>query len=363
MLPAANAPPSSNPAAQSLHYVAPFVDVPLIGGISILFFVALRVLQPAASTEHFLAAAAILTYLCNWPHFSATSYRLYHSKENIRQYPLTAVLVPVLVLLALAASFNSPSGFAPVFVKIFLIWSPYHFSGQTLGITLLYARRAGFRLGRVQRFVLASFIYSTFIWPTLRAEVGVRTLSFFGVAYPSLGLPMWAAHIAHAWMWLSLTAAAVIFLQLSLQTRRLVPLVVATPAVAQFVWFVPGSSVEAFYAYVPFFHGLQYLFIAWYVQLKETLSAKRSFRQYARTRTTLRWIAMNLAGGVILFWGLPRAASLVGQPLAFANAVVIAGVQIHHFMVDGVIWKLRNPAVQAPLSGCVQDMGLPRVNP
>jgi len=37
-------------------------------------------------------------------------------------------------------------------------------------------------------------------------------------------------------------------------------------------------------------------------------------------------------------------------PLALATGVLTAAVQIHHFFVDGVIWKLRNPRVANPLT-------------
>ena len=32
-----------------------------------------------------------------------------------------------------------------------------------------------------------------------------------------------------------------------------------------------------------------------------------------------------------------------------AEPIVITAVQIHHFFVDGVIWKLRNPSVGSPM--------------
>jgi hypothetical protein len=47
---------------------------------------------------------------------------------------------------------------------------------------------------------------------------------------------------------------------------------------------------------------------------------------------------------------LPRAVSFFGVSLDLASAVLIAGIQIHHFFVDGVIWKLRNPRVANPLT-------------
>jgi hypothetical protein len=66
-------------------------------------------------------------------------------------------------------------------------------------------------------------------------------------------------------------------------------------------------------------------------------------------RETARWLAINVAGGALLFWLAPRAVEKAGYSFAIANAVVLSAVQIHHFFVDGVIWKLKNPKVSNPL--------------
>jgi hypothetical protein len=38
-----------------------------------------------------------------------------------------------------------------------------------------------------------------------------------------------------------------------------------------------------------------------------------------------------------------------GASAAFVTGVILSAVQIHHFFVDGVIWKLKSPAVSSPL--------------
>ena len=144
--------PMNQPSAQArpLYFVSAPVDFAMIGGLSIVTFLGLYL--PGGSSplgrETRLVLAAALAWVVNWPHFSATSYRLYHSAANIRQYPITALVVPLLLAIGGLGSFASPTGVAPWLVKLFVIWSPYHFSGQTVGITLIYARRAGFSVGR-----------------------------------------------------------------------------------------------------------------------------------------------------------------------------------------------------------------------
>jgi hypothetical protein len=47
--------------------------------------------------------------------------------------------------------------------------------------------------------------------------------------------------------------------------------------------------------------------------------------------------------------------STLGYSLAFSTEVVIATVQIHHFLVDGVIWKLKRQTVSHPLMANARD--------
>jgi hypothetical protein len=348
--------------ARSLYFVNSPVDFFFIGGASIVTFLLLRGFHGGRRTPAVLTTAMLLTWVVNWPHFSATSFRLYRSRATIRQYPLTAVAVPILLAAGSAAALASPELLAPAFVHIFLLWSPYHFSGQSVGISLLYARRAGLDVGRFERFVLSAFVFGTFVMQTARAEVAADDRpTFYGVSYPTLGLPPWAADVATYGLWISAAAFLVVIAIWCVRARRLVPPIVLVPAASQFTWFVLGASWQSYVEFVPCFHALQYLLIAWSMQLKEKadalgLSASRGYV----ARETLRWGLANVAGGAILFWVLPRAVERTGVPIAFATAVMLAAVQIHHFFVDGVIWKLKNPKVANPLLSNLREASVPQ---
>jgi hypothetical protein len=60
---------------------------------------------------------------------------------------------------------------------------------------------------------------------------------------------------------------------------------------------------------------------------------------------------------------LPRLLSETGVELVFATGVVLAGVQMHHFFVDGVIWKLRRTTPASPLMVNLSDMLGPKAAP
>jgi hypothetical protein len=145
---------------------------------------------------------------------------------------------------------------------------------------------------------------------------------------------------------------------------RALPLIVLLPALSQWVWFVGGDGGSAFREFVPAFHSLQYLLIAWSIQMKETLDrGGRSPSKRFVGGETLRWGLWNVAGGAALFWVLPRLFASSAGDLTFATGVVHAGVQIHHFFVDGVIWKLKDPTVASPLMMTWDEIAGPRLAP
>jgi len=57
----------------------------------------------------------------------------------------------------------------------------------------------------------------------------------------------------------------------------------------------------------------------------------------------------------MLFYYLPRLFVTETRSVFFVSGIVLAAVNLHHFFVDGVIWKLRSEAVVSPLLENVRD--------
>lgn len=329
----------------------PLVDFLLAGGLSIatlLYFVFAG--QGVAATDVSGFVILYLAWFGNGPHFAATSYRLYHSRSNIQQYPFTAILIPFVVVAGIWLSLLYPTRVAPYFVKLYLLWSPFHYSGQTMGLTSIYARRAGAPFALWERRTLLAFVYLTFIASTLKAESTGGELSFFGIRYPVLGIPPVFGEGAR----FCLIVAAVVFLVVTVIASRrrgkFLPLLAFVPPSAQACWFIWGPSFENYFQLVPFFHGIQYLLVAWFMQMQEKLAPRAPVSVGRLGWETARWGIVVILGGLFLFSIFPQGLiRLSGQDALFVMPVAIAGVQIHHFFVDGVIWKLRNPTVGSPL--------------
>jgi hypothetical protein len=184
--------PSSGAAATgkaSWCFVRPAVDVWLAGGLSLVVFAAALAAGAGKPSASVFAFAGWLQWVVNWPHFSATNYRLLGRPENRREFPMTAYVIPFVVGVAVFAAFRSPGSVAPLLIKFFMFWSSYHFSAQSLGISLLYARRAGYSVGLWERRALSAFIYGAFLVSAARAEISVHGSSYYGLKYPGLGVP------------------------------------------------------------------------------------------------------------------------------------------------------------------------------
>lgn len=351
--------PPDHPS-RCLYFVNGWLDAVLIGGLSIAVFVGLRLFTDGQATPAAVRAASILSVFVNYPHFSATVYRLYQSPANIRQFPVTSLGLPIVLVGAVAASLWQPQWVAPYFVTLFLIWSPYHYSGQTIGITMLYARRSGFEVGRWQRLALTSFVFSTFIANFAFPRSGDPIMRY-GVMIPVIHFPAWFGSLMVAAMCVAGAAFIYSILTWSRAHGRLLPPIVVLPALTQLVWFLPGKQTAMFYEFIPLFHSLQYLYIAWAMQIGLRM-AEPQLDDIHRSvaHETLRWLLRNCTGGIILFIALPWLLYWVNVPMVTVAGVVVAALNIQHFFVDGVIWKLRNTTAASPLMMNVADWASPR---
>ena len=152
---------------------------------------------------------------------------------------------------------------------------------------------------------------------------------------------------------LSLFAGAWAFLQARGRGQS-IPFRVVFPWLALYVWypfwyFVPGGFI-----WVQLSHALQYM----------AFPLRVEFNRYAKTTPRSdgqknRHVALVYAGlvlaGLVFLHGPPLAAhtfghgwySTPGAQLLFQGFV--SCVAIHHYFVDGAIWKLSNPKVRGEL--------------
>lgn len=350
------------------YFVGPWTDFMFIGGLSLLV---LPLLFPLSSEPYYakvLEMAFLAQIIVNFPHFSATIYRLYRKKENIAAFPLTSYVIPPVIAAFTVIALQFPAYFAAIFILIYLLWSPYHFSGQSSGITMIYARRNGYFIGRRERLFMSGFIFSSFllnfIWLMLQGgytRAAIRSggsgglEETVGMAFTTLNIPEWVQYpVALAVVVCAVGFFYLITRQAVEKGRRYPELMVFLPALSHFFWFTFSArfGILAFIAFVPLFHSLQYLFVAWAVQMRERRSERAAHKlDIIPHKETAVWYVLNILGGCILFLILPHFLAGIFQINFWTSFFIVAvGIQLHHFFVDGVIWKLRDPDAFAALT-------------
>src|SRR5579883_518696 len=357
---------------RDVYFVGPFTDVLVAGGgLSVLFFLIVCVVGYGPYTTQgptrpmtLIRIAAALSFVVNFPHFAATNFRLYQSFDRMMQFPKTSFLSPVVVVAGMAWALVDMS-FAPWYAKIFITWSSYHFCAQTKGICLLYARRLGVEIDGIQRklIVFASLLTETY--PNLGPFYSVTIPKGlpYGIAIPETWNP-YVSNVAWGILFAGCAAIIIILVRTLVREGRMFPVAAAMPILAQTLWFGPlGRGSGAFNEFVPFFHSYQYLIIAWLFQLKEE-SARPGFLVGLDTVLweTAKWLLLIIAGGLFLFELVPYLLYLRGYTWLHAVCCMQCAIQIHHFFVDEVIWKIRDPRTRAMLAGNIFDLaGVARV--
>jgi hypothetical protein len=101
------------------------------------------------------------------------------------------------------------------------------------------------------------------------------------------------------------------------------------------LWWLALPPLQAF-VWATFFHGIQYLAIVVIFHLRER---PEGGRRGALAHGAL-FYAGCLALGYALFNCLPQAYVFAGASTTESLLLVTAAVNIHHFVVDGFIWRL-----------------------
>jgi len=293
----------------------------------------------------------LLALLFNYPHFMATVYRAYHTYDEFTKYRHFTVHVAVLLACAgLIAHLWYP--LLPWIFTLYICWSPWHYSGQNFGLLMMFGRRAGLSPTEGERRAL----HLAFVASYLMLLFSFHTGKSPDPLIISLGLPLKFTLPVRAMLGLFFVGAsgwALAALGKRGSWKALLPSV--TLVSTQFLWFLLPSLIELLThqevlqtryssGILAVLHSAQYLWITSYYQGKEARAEGTSSWSFARYLLTL------VAGGIALFVPGPWLISRVFHAdFAKSFLTFTALVNLHHFILDGALWKLRDSRIAALL--------------
>jgi tetratricopeptide (TPR) repeat protein len=347
--PPVSRPPGDGTSARGSWIYGPGLDLIVGCGAWSAPLLLLSYYASTASTKGWSFAFYALALLFNYPHFMATVYRAYHSYDEFAKYRVYTVHVTLLLVFAgLIAHLWYP--IVPWIFTLYICWSPWHYTGQNYGLLMMFTRRAGLTPTDRER----QAVHLAFIASYLMLLFSFHTGSSPDPLIISLGLPAKFTLPVRAMLGLFfLVASAWALISLSRRSSWKALLPSLTLATTQFFWFLLPALIElASGKEVPqtryssgilaVLHSAQYLWITSYYQEKEARAAGKSSWSFARYLLTL------VAGGIALFIPGPWLASRVFHAdFATSFLTFMALVNLHHFLLDGAIWKLRDSRIAA----------------
>jgi tetratricopeptide (TPR) repeat protein len=290
-----------------------------------------------------------LALLCNYPHFMATVYRAYHTRTEFQKYRIFTVHIALLLALAgVIAHLWFP--LLPWIFTLYICWSPWHYTGQNFGLLMMFARRSGLAPSSAER----NAIHLSFIASFLLLMLSFHTGSSGDALILSLGLPARVTLPARGVLALFfVVASGWALISMARHSSLKAILAPLTLAITQFLWFLLPAMIELFSGHeVPqtryssgvlaVLHSAQYLWITSYYQEREARQQGDTNWKFSRYLLTL------VAGGIALFIPGPWIASRIFHAdFAASFLTFTALVNIHHFILDGALWKLRDSRVAA----------------
>ena len=226
------------------------------------------------------------------------------------------------------------------FLLVAYLWAYWHLVRQHYGFLVLYQRRARGRLPIDSRVDVA-LLWVGCLYPYLRFSLSP--------AYLRSGLPLVLPEPWLPQLRLALDAAAavtlgVLILAVARRLRRVRP---GPPELLLFIVigftalvFSVLDNLLAITAVLTIFHNLQYHRIVWQYER-------------GRGRTPSGSLGRYLGFGVLLgaVWYGPRILGVAVAPAGVGRNVLLGlgwGVALHHYFVDGRIWRVRRHAAVAP---------------
>ena len=367
-------------------FISRSLDFWMLGGLSILVWIPVFFLQDTIGLAKSLAlaipgVALPLAYWVNYPHFMA-SYKLayFQGKGFVFENWFQLIFVPIALIFTVSIGFAywsssiSDSAFVSVVNSLFesvglktrvglypnfgsevlgtlvilLFFSVgWHYSKQTFGCMMVYAKLDNYRLGNIERNVLRYSLLSTWWVTWLYSNCSEGTYSFYGLMVHRLNLPyVWfqASYVILSIMFLSIL---ITFIRIYNRDRKLPSVNFLVPMFALLIWHIPLFGNPQYFYILAFFHSLQYFpFVA---KVEITRYKKQNRNRY--TSRLLIFFGIMMFLGFLSFDYVPTSFDQLNDSLnllhvSFFMIAFLIFINVHHYFIDNVLWRFKNKQVR-----------------
>ena len=377
---AATTAPAPAPTRQPGYLFGPVTDFLCLGGSSLLLLPFLYVLPEARFGAPIATAMLLLANLVNHPHF-AHSYQIFYrgfagkafggtlGREMQARYLFAGLIGPALLAAflgwgALAAD-TRLLGYGANLMGLAVGW---HYAKQGYGMLMVDAALKRRFLDERTKKVLVANCYAVWLAGWVGLNIAISKEDLWGLAYYSFALPQ-PLYVLTVIAAIATTAASLWVLAMHWKAKGTLPVNgVVAYGVSLYLWLLFVTINPLWGLVVPALHSLQYLTVVWRYQLnyERAQLASDDYRKGSLVRAVFganpagHMAAFVLTGtvlGYLGFWGIP----ILAEGLVPYDRQAIAGslflfvfwifINIHHYLLDNVMWRRENPDTRLYLFG------------
>ena len=323
-------------------FLHPLWDYLLIGGFWSILLTLYLLVEPGRAPYLNPDQLVWLVLFASSAHFAASTVRLYSKPTYLKEFSFLAFGFPVVTMAVLSVCVMFPGVFGRYLQVIYLTWAPFHYAKQIYGLSLMYSFRGGLKLDMADK----RLIYWTCMMPFLYAlmsgsgHMGLGWLLPADIVNANDGLRGTLNSIKTALMLLSFAMPIVLYWRIWKTRRQALPLIILVMMVANGLWWTGLSFLDAF-VIATIAHGIQYMAIMLIYHVREQLAEPANTHGWAYHAGGFYAKCVALGYGLFNCW--PFIFVWAGASFAESMLMVIATINLHHFIVDAYIWRLRIP--------------------
>lgn len=333
----------ATPAAGWLR--SPGFDAFFIGGIALLALVSGAVI--ATRPELFLLIFLADLWLLGYHHVVSTFTRLCFDRASFAQHKALVLYLPIAVVAAVMAVYYLLGAWA--LMTVYLYWQWWHYTRQSWGVSRAYIaksrdRQSGHRLiGNIAFWsmpvagilTVSARSPEQFLWLPLWTFPVPAGLAQVSVALAASAVLLWVIDQVRIWRRGQLALPYVLFMLSHFS-------IYATA----YLYF---TDLNYGWVVINIWHNAQYIAFVWMFNNRRFAAGVDPKHRFLSTMSQRRSVWLYLLVCVTLSTAFYTAAMRTAEALALVPYMVIfyQAVNIHHYLVDAKIWKLRKPAVSA----------------
>ena len=304
-------------------------------------------LAVAANPALFVPILIADLWLLGYHHVIATYTRLCFDAQSLRAHRFLVTGLPVLVL-AVVLVLGLGIGLWAL-VSVYFYWQWFHYTRQSWGISQAYRRKSGALGAENERLAKITF-YVIPLWGILHRSVQDPD-SFLGVTFKVIPVPgvleqAVAGAAALMFVWWVVT-------RIIMWREGQLPLSHTLYMLSHFAIFYIGyvliEDVNAGWLVVNIWHNAQYITFVWHFnnnRFRSGIDAKaRLISWMSQTRNVWAYILISLLISTAVYIAIANLAAAIVTPI-----IVYQAINFHHYVVDGLIWKLRRKPLRQTLN-------------